>query len=273
MDVDWDCTGITFANERPPILHIGDQPNADLWPSFLRLLKALDGYAPEFVVCFLPYKGAPQYRSIKKIADVDRGFATQCLVIEKAIGMQQAYYANVALKINVKLAGINALSTNPLPGLTNDTIILCVCPRVLVIKSSLWFVSGADVAHPGPGSTNPSIAGVVATSDSNFVKYYTEVRVQESRTEVRKCWSTARVTQSRMIALQIIVDLKNMVVTGPRSSLSHLTYCTSVLGPGTLNVVDQPWFSGWKLTAWRTGPFEKVFWEDETEAQSNHFLS
>ena len=43
----------------------------------MRLFRALGNAAPELVVVFLPYKGAPQYRSIKRISDVEKGFATQ----------------------------------------------------------------------------------------------------------------------------------------------------------------------------------------------------
>ena len=96
-------------------------------------------------------------------------------MIDKAAKQQgqDAYYGNVALKMsvlymsfewcsdvpcnrNVKLSGVNVLPGFPVPGPQMDTIVF-----------------GADVSHPGPQSNNPSIAGIVGTSDLNMVKYFT----------------------------------------------------------------------------------------------------
>lgn len=70
------------------------------------------------------------------------------------------------------------------------------------------FFSGADVSHPGPGSSLPSIAALVASFDKRMCAYAASIRVQESRTE-------------------IIVDLSNMfaVKSFPMSIDILLTSC------------------------------------------------
>jgi eukaryotic translation initiation factor 2C len=44
-------------------------------------------------------------------------------------------------------------------------------------------ILGADVSHPAPGSTNPSIAAVMGSVDLLGVRYYADVRVQPCRME------------------------------------------------------------------------------------------
>jgi hypothetical protein len=43
---------------------------------------------------------------------------------------------------------------------------------------------GADVSHPGPGSTLPSISALVASVDPWACVYAASIRVQDSRTEI-----------------------------------------------------------------------------------------
>ena len=75
------------------------------------------------IVCFLPSKTSPQCASscrlialtradntIKRLGDTLQGFASQCLVIEKAMKRDASYFQNVALKINCKLGGVSTSS-------------------------------------------------------------------------------------------------------------------------------------------------------------------
>ena len=89
-----DALGITIENDRPPIFFVGDYPfklvmnqfaqvhftelkRRDLWPEFMQIFRVLGNQAPELVVVFMPHKNAPQYKQVKRIGDVERGFATQ----------------------------------------------------------------------------------------------------------------------------------------------------------------------------------------------------
>ncbi|CAI6091361.1 unnamed protein product [Clonostachys chloroleuca] len=75
------------------------------------------------------------------------------------------YFANVALKLNLKLGGNNELLENPRLGIINDN-------KTMVV--------GIDVTHPSPGSSSraPSIAGMVASIDRWLGQWPAVLRVQ-----------------------------------------------------------------------------------------------
>ena len=62
-------------------------------------------------------------------------------------------------------AGALAMPTLPLLG--NSTIVF-----------------GADVTHPAPGSSKPSIAALVCTRDGRYVRTLTDLAQQDSRVEM-----------------------------------------------------------------------------------------
>ena len=87
---------------------------------------------------------------------------------------QMQYFANVALKMNMKLGGVNhSLDEGSLA----------------ILKRTPTMLVGMDVTHPGPGTVKgtPSIAAVVASSDLRFARYPCSMRIQESKKEVRNC--------------------------------------------------------------------------------------
>lgn len=63
------------------------------------------------------------------------GVATQCLKSSKCFRAKPQYYANVCLKINVKLGGINAIpdpkSVKVLSDPQNPTIVMGMCSSSL----------------------------------------------------------------------------------------------------------------------------------------------
>lgn len=80
------------------------------------------------------------------------------------------YFANLALKFNQKLGGINhSIDIKELKPLDATTIVF-----------------GIDVTHPSPGSSDssPSIAGVVASIDTHFAQYPASMRTQRGRQEM-----------------------------------------------------------------------------------------
>ncbi|KAF7366724.1 Protein argonaute-3 [Mycena sanguinolenta] len=90
--------------------------------------------------------------------------------IRKEKGQLQ-YFANVALKFNIKLGGINhGLDPQSMAWLNEK-------PTMLM---------GIDVTHPGPGSVKgtPSIAAVVASTDRNYAQYPASMDIQESKKEM-----------------------------------------------------------------------------------------
>ncbi|KAH7025257.1 putative RNA interference and gene silencing protein [Microdochium trichocladiopsis] len=109
----------------------------------------------------------PLYNRIKHCGDVKYGIQTICVVghkIAKEKGQDQ-YFANVALKLNLKLRGNNQLLDKP---------------RLGIINENKTMVVGIDVTHPSPGSSSraPSIAGMVASVDRWLGQWPAVLRVQ-----------------------------------------------------------------------------------------------
>ena len=113
------------------------------------------------------------YAGIKRLCDVYLDVHTVCVhseKIRKERGQLQ-YFANVALKFNMKLGGVNH-------GLDQDSFAW--------LKREKTMLVGMDVTHPGPGSIKgtPSIAAVVASYDDFYAQFPASLRIQESRKEV-----------------------------------------------------------------------------------------
>ncbi|KZV96981.1 Piwi-domain-containing protein [Exidia glandulosa HHB12029] len=128
----------------------------------------------DFVLVLLEYRDDYIYPCLKRLAAVKFGVHTQCMQLEKAMPpdpkKQDQYLSNIALKVNTKLGGINhKLDPQAMQWLTGK-------PTLLV---------GIDVTHPGPSSIagTPSIAGVVANVDRDFVQYPASLRLQPSKQE------------------------------------------------------------------------------------------
>jgi eukaryotic translation initiation factor 2C len=160
------CTGLVAANVS---LH-GSEANvrAAIIQALRNGLKA----PPKFLFVLLASDNALIYDTIKSICDIDLGCHSVCSVgnkFTKERGQPQ-YFANVALKFNQKLGGVNhTLKDSHFRPLDQRTIVF-----------------GVDVTHPSPGSssTSPSIAGVVASIDKRFSHYPTSLRTQTGRVEM-----------------------------------------------------------------------------------------
>ncbi|GAW01092.1 argonaute-like protein [Lentinula edodes] len=129
------------------------------------------GKGPDMLLVILPDGGNDIYRAVKHFGDVTQGVVTQCLKASKCNRAKLQYWANVCLKLNAKLGGINvvpdAAASAHLSDLQNPTIIM-----------------GADVMHPAPGSDAPSFSAVVGSVDSLGVKYIPRTHAQTSRQEI-----------------------------------------------------------------------------------------
>ncbi|GAA6012880.1 hypothetical protein JCM11491_006211 [Sporobolomyces phaffii] len=152
---------------QPRIVHVPrDVGPGDVDQFFRATVRAQGGPAPQLLLCFLPSKPNPYYAAIKMFGDIVVGCATQCALIAKAAEGKAQYWANVALKVNVKLGGRNC-SASLGQAVSKPTIIF-----------------GADVHHPAPGSLNPSIAGLVASLNPEATDFTCDVSVQNSREEL-----------------------------------------------------------------------------------------
>jgi len=125
---------------------------------------------PELIVFILPFR-SPIYHDVKKVCELNFGIPSQGILLNHVFKAQPQYCANVAMKINVKLGGMNViLPKEALPFIARKPTI----------------VFGADVTHPGPGegSSTPSIAAVVASMNAQATMYTPAIRVQPSRMEI-----------------------------------------------------------------------------------------
>lgn len=126
---------------------------------------------PELILVILPSTDKHIYNGLKHLCDSFLDVQTVCVQVGKFRKGQPQYFANVALKINMKLNGVN---------------------HVLDTTSMKWLhfkptmIVGIDVTHPSPGNVpgTPSIAAVVASVDNQFAQYPASMEIQESRKEM-----------------------------------------------------------------------------------------
>ncbi|KAF1957056.1 Piwi-domain-containing protein [Byssothecium circinans] len=127
---------------------------------------------PHFLFVLLPSDNAVLYDCIKSTCDVDLGVPNICSIGQKFTKEkgQMQYFANVAMKFNQKLGGVNH----------------CIDLKSLSPLDASTIVFGIDVTHPSPGSSesSPSIAGIVASVDANFAQYPASMRTQTGRQEM-----------------------------------------------------------------------------------------
>jgi eukaryotic translation initiation factor 2C len=136
-------------------------------------LRDLTSKAVQFVLIILPSTDATVYGRLKSMADRHAGFHTVCVLRGKFTNVraQDQYFANVAMKFNLKAGGINQV-LDP--------------SKLGIIKDGSTMVVGIDVTHPSPQSQGnaPSVAGIVASIDSQLGQWPSTTRVQIGRTEI-----------------------------------------------------------------------------------------
>ncbi|KAI3399762.1 hypothetical protein diail_5830 [Diaporthe ilicicola] len=130
------------------------------YPSDPDLDKLIGGASAKLDLLFVILPGRDKsdntelYSYIKTLGDTRYGIHTICVVGTKFTkpGGQDQYFANVALKFNLKLGGNNQMVDSS---------------RLSFINEDKTMVVGIDVTHPSPGSssTAPSVAGLVACPD------------------------------------------------------------------------------------------------------------
>lgn len=150
-----------------------DQANDNRISNAFRTMVSKPKVKPKFVLLILPYNDAALYRKIKTVADTKAGIHTVCVVGTKFAKetRQEQYFANVALKFNLKAGGINQ-TVEP--------------SKLGIISEGKTMVVGIDVTHPQPGAQDgaPSVAGIVASVDEYLGQWPADIRIQESRKEM-----------------------------------------------------------------------------------------
>ncbi|KAJ7481492.1 argonaute-like protein [Mycena latifolia] len=165
-------SGMTVAGGDPPVVEAALPPKDRTDPTRDGAIAAIRA-VPALVFVILSNGDKHVYSGIKHLTDSYLDVATVCVhagKIRKEKGQLQ-YFANVALKVNMKMRGVNhGLDTNSMKWLNEK-------PTMLV---------GIDVTHPGPGSVkgSPSIAAVVASIDRDYAQYPASMEIQETKKEM-----------------------------------------------------------------------------------------
>ncbi|KAI1792391.1 argonaute-like protein [Ganoderma leucocontextum] len=172
-------SGMTVDQAPPPIVAArlpprrGDDPLRKAAITTIRGALMEVKPKPKIVLVILSNGDRHIYSGLKHLCDVYLDVATVCVQsakIRKEKGQLQ-YFANVALKFNIKLGGVNhELAEQNMAWLNR-------VPTMLV---------GMDVTHPGVGTVKgtPSVAAVVASIDKRIGQFPASLRIQESRKEM-----------------------------------------------------------------------------------------
>ncbi|CAI5742127.1 unnamed protein product [Hyaloperonospora brassicae] len=126
--------------------------------------------APQVVWMVNPVADARAYGELKLMSDTEAGvgIVSQCMLAKHIPKCSPQYIANILMKVNTKLGGLNGVISGPLPR----------------VSASRTIVFGADVTHPSPlDRTRPSIAAVTASMDTHFVRHASTIRAQGHRVE------------------------------------------------------------------------------------------
>ncbi|KAG5636873.1 hypothetical protein H0H81_006534 [Sphagnurus paluster] len=193
-------------DKKPPVVVVAELPRKDKTdPTRAQAISAIRTtlrsikVKPQMVLVVLSNGDKHVYSGIKHLCDSHLDLATVCVhssKIRKEKGQLQ-YYANVALKVNMKMGGVNhSLDQNSMNWLSQ-------APTMLV---------GIDVTHPGPGSVKgtPSVAAVVASVDAQFAQYPASMEIQETKKEVcirASCIQVSMLTRS----MQMVTNLAKMM--------------------------------------------------------------
>ena len=129
---------------------------------------------PGILLIVLPAKDTVLNNKIKKHCDQTLGIHTVCAVgsafrkeeINPKTQKPQSnhtYYANVALKVNLKLGGTNHTLEKTYMG---------------IVSKGQTMVVGIDVVHPSPGSGKASVASMVASIDKDLAQWPVDLQVQ-----------------------------------------------------------------------------------------------
>ncbi|XXG95877.1 hypothetical protein Hte_002149 [Hypoxylon texense] len=129
---------------------------------------------PQMVFVVLPGKKTDTeiYNAVKLLGDVEYGIHTVCLIRSNFVKSNPQYFANVALKVNLKMGGANHK-------LTND---------MNIVKDGKTMLVGYDVIHPtnlrGSGEGLPSLVGMVSSIDRDLAQFPATAWSQAGRQEM-----------------------------------------------------------------------------------------
>ncbi|KAJ5380077.1 uncharacterized protein N7496_002505 [Penicillium cataractarum] len=168
--------GMTVEGLMKDILYVklDARNHRDHLPKIDNMFTKLKGFNVDLAVIVMPLGMDRVFDHIKWRADTTEGIVTLCcntrkFFVDKGKNNDQ-YWANNAMKVNLRLGGVNQALDLP--------------PSSL-ISAGKTMVVGLDVTHPSPTDpeTFPSIASIVASTDKTMGQWPGQVKIQERRVE------------------------------------------------------------------------------------------
>jgi len=143
--------------------------------------SSLNGFPCQMILVVIPNKPSPLYNETKYQSDVNLGIPSQCVVAKNAgIGFfpkrRDQYCHNLCLKLNAKLGGVNSVIKSEAHTFEQN-------PKSALgwITDRPYMIFGADVTHPAPGSSAPSVAAVVGSLNKSATRFAARILLQEVR--------------------------------------------------------------------------------------------
>lgn len=133
-------------------------------------LKALPRV--DFVLVLVSKEEKPIFNWVKRFGDCQHGLLTRYAVGSKFARNSSQYFANLGLKVNVGLSGVNHLLSQSQNKLS-------------FISQGQTMLVGYDVGHPSDRQRKEaqSVVGIVASIDRYAAQYYGDVAVQSAGKE------------------------------------------------------------------------------------------
>ncbi|OAV97009.1 hypothetical protein PTTG_11651 [Puccinia triticina 1-1 BBBD Race 1] len=161
--------GVQVADAPPPIIRLqapGQQPQVKeaLEKAGKTAWQSFDKNPPQLFLCITDERSY-LYNPIKVEGDnfANRGVTTQCMVLKHVKNAKDQYLSNLALKINLKIGGLNHRLSDLEPACGG-------VPTMIV---------GADLTHNNLSlKMKPSIAALVGSLDRTLLKFAPAVGVQ-----------------------------------------------------------------------------------------------
>lgn len=172
--------GMSIPEARPPLIHKAQQTVKDSLEIAMTKGREQFGIPVDFILILLIRKEPHPYQEFKRVAEGVLGVVTQCIVAKNAgIGSppkgRMQYLANVAMKVNQKLGGVNTQITGSLGN---------AFPVLSKRGNRPFIVFGADVTHPTSFDKNePSVGAIVASMDPHLGQFAAKVFSMAHREE------------------------------------------------------------------------------------------
>ncbi|OTB13349.1 hypothetical protein K445DRAFT_168285 [Daldinia sp. EC12] len=153
---------VVCSRNEPPIVRLRDRFNQ------------LRSNPPQMIFVVLPGKKTDKeiYKVVKLLGDVEFGYHTVCVLRSNFVKCNPQYFANVALKVNLKMGGMNHKLKDDVP----------------IIKNGKTMVLGYDVTHPtnlaGGSDGLPSLVGMVSSIDKDLGQWPATAWSQTGKVEM-----------------------------------------------------------------------------------------